>query len=225
MYICYDKLWKLLLERNIRKTEMSEVAGLNSRTLAKLSKNETVTTDTIARICKALHCDVGDIMEYRDAEKAATLVAALPYIQKYYKKTIVIKYGGNAMTSEELKEAVMGDIVLLSLIGIKVVLVHGGGPEISDMLKRTGKESRFVNGLRVTDAETQEIVQMVLAGKINKNLVNLLENAGGHAIGLCGVDGHMIEAKQLNPELGFVGEVTGVNTQPILDVLEKGGVA
>ncbi|MGM9652532.1 MAG: acetylglutamate kinase [Eubacteriales bacterium] len=161
-------------------------------------------------------------MELTNAQRAEVLIHALPYIQNYYNKIIVVKYGGNAMTSEELKEAVMGDIVLLSLIGIKVVLVHGGGPEISDMLKRTGKESRFVNGLRVTDAETQEIVQMVLAGKINKNLVNLLENAGGHAIGLCGVDGHMIEAKQLNPELGFVGEVTGVNTQPILDVLEKG---
>lgn len=161
-------------------------------------------------------------MELTNAQRAEVLIHALPYIQNYYNKIIVVKYGGNAMTSKELKEAVMGDIVLLSLIGIKVVLVHGGGPEISDMLKRTGKESRFVNGLRVTDAETQEIVQMVLAGKINKNLVNLLENAGGHAIGLCGVDGHMIEAKQLNPELGFVGEVTGVNTQPILDVLEKG---
>ena len=116
----------------------------------------------------------------------------------------------------------MGDIVLLSLIGIKVVLVHGGGPEISDMLKQVGKKSEFVDGLRVTDAESMDIVQMVLAGKVNKNLVNLLQTKGGHAIGLCGVDGHMIKAKQLKPELGYVGEVTDVNTQPILDVLEKG---
>ncbi|MBO5670657.1 MAG: acetylglutamate kinase, partial [Clostridia bacterium] len=115
-----------------------------------------------------------------------------------------------------------GDIVLLSLIGIKVVLVHGGGPEISDMLKRVGKETKFVDGLRVTDEESMDIVQMVLAGKINKNLVNLLQEKGGRAIGLCGVDGHMIEATQLKPELGFVGEITNVNTQPILDVLEKG---
>ncbi|MBE6561092.1 MAG: acetylglutamate kinase [Ruminococcaceae bacterium] len=161
-------------------------------------------------------------MELSNAQRAEVLIHALPYIQKYYDKIIVVKYGGNAMINEELKEAVMGDIVLLSLIGIKVVLVHGGGPEISDMLKKIGKESKFVDGLRVTDEEGMDIVQMVLAGKINKNLVNLLQSKGGHAVGLCGVDGHMIEAKQLKPELGFVGEVTNVNTQPILDVLEKG---
>jgi len=161
-------------------------------------------------------------MELSNAQRAGVLIQALPYIQKYYNKIIVIKYGGNAMINEELKEAVMGDIVLLSLIGIKVVLVHGGGPEISDMLKKIGKESRFVDGLRVTDEEGMDIVQMVLAGKINKNLVNLLQNKGGRAMGLCGVDGHMIEARQLKPELGFVGEVTNVNTQPILDVLERG---
>ena len=161
-------------------------------------------------------------MDLTNAQRAEVLIHALPYIQKYYNKIIVVKYGGNAMINEDLKEAVMGDIVLLSLIGIKVVLVHGGGPEISDMLKKIGKESKFVDGLRVTDEEGMDIVQMVLAGKINKNLVNLLQNKGGHAIGLCGVDGHMIEAKQLKPELGFVGEVTDVNTQPILDVLEKG---
>ena len=161
-------------------------------------------------------------MELSNAQRAEVLIHALPYIQKYYNKIIVVKYGGNAMINEELKEAVMGDIVLLSLIGIKVVLVHGGGPEISDMLKKIGKESKFVDGLRVTDEEGMDIVQMVLAGKINKNLVNLLQSKGGRAVGLCGVDGHMIEAKQLKPELGFVGEVTDVNTQPILDVLEKG---
>jgi len=161
-------------------------------------------------------------MNLSNAQRAEVLIHALPYIQKYYNKIIVVKYGGNAMINDDLKEAVMGDIVLLSLIGIKVVLVHGGGPEISDMLKKIGKESRFVDGLRVTDEEGMDIVQMVLAGKINKNLVNLLQSKGGRAIGLCGVDGHMIEAKQLKPELGFVGEVTDVNTQPILDVLEKG---
>ena len=161
-------------------------------------------------------------MELSNAQRAEVLIRALPYIQKYYNKIIVVKYGGNAMINEELKEAVMGDIVLLSLIGIKVVLVHGGGPEISDMLKRVGKKSEFVNGLRVTDAETADIVQMVLAGKVNKSLVNLLQNTGGKAIGLSGADGHLIEAKQLNPELGFVGEITDINVDIINDVLEKG---
>lgn len=161
-------------------------------------------------------------MQMTNAQRAEVLIHALPYIQKYYDKIIVVKYGGNAMINDDLKEAVMGDIVLLSLIGIKVVLVHGGGPEISDMLNRVGKKSEFVNGLRVTDEESMDIVQMVLAGKINKNLVNLLMEKGGRAIGLCGVDGHMIEAKQLDPALGYVGEITKVNTQPILDVLEKG---
>ena len=161
-------------------------------------------------------------MDLTNAQRAEVLIHALPYIQKYYNKIIVVKYGGNAMINEDLKEAVMGDIVLLSLIGIKVVLVHGGGPEISDMLKKIGKESRFVDGLRVTDEEGMDIVQMVLAGKINKNLVNLLQNKGGRAIGLCGVDGHMIEAKQLDERWGYVGEITEINAQPILDVLEKG---
>lgn len=161
-------------------------------------------------------------MELSNAQRAEVLIHALPYIQKYYNKIIVVKYGGNAMINEELKHAVMGDIVLLSLIGIKVVLVHGGGPEITDMLKRVGKKSEFVDGLRVTDAETAEIVQMVLAGKINKGLVNLLENIGGKAIGLSGADGHLIEATQLDPRLGYVGEITNINTQPVLDVLEKG---
>ncbi len=155
-------------------------------------------------------------------QRAEVLTQALPYIQKYYDKVIVVKYGGNAMLSDELKEAVMGDIVLLSLIGIKVVLVHGGGPEITDMLAKVGKKSEFVNGLRVTDQEGMDIVQMVLAGKVNKNLVNHLQNKGGKAIGLCGVDGHLIEAKKIDERLGFVGEVTKVNVEPILDLLEKG---
>ena len=161
-------------------------------------------------------------MELSNAQRAEVLIHALPYIQKYYNKIIVVKYGGNAMINEELKKAVMGDIVLLSLIGIKVVLVHGGGPEISEMLQKIGKRSEFVNGLRVTDAETAEVVLMVLAGKINKGLVNLLQNTGGRAIGLSGADGHMIEARQLDPALGYVGEITNVDTQLILDVLEKG---
>lgn len=156
------------------------------------------------------------------AQRAEILTQALPYIQKYYNKIIVVKYGGNAMINDELKEAVMGDIVLLSLIGIKVVLVHGGGPEITEMLGKVGKKSEFVGGLRVTDQETVDIVQMVLAGKVNKNLVNQLQCKGGKAIGLCGMDGHMIKAKQADPRLGFVGEVTEVNVEPILDVLEKG---
>ncbi len=161
-------------------------------------------------------------MEISNAARAEVLVNALPYIQKYYNKIIVVKYGGNAMINDDLKEAVMGDIVLLSLIGIKVVLVHGGGPEITEMLGKVGKKTEFVDGLRVTDKETVDIVQMVLAGKINKNLVNLLQNRGGKAIGLCGMDGHMIEAKPLDERLGYVGEITDVDVTPILDVLEKG---
>ena len=150
------------------------------------------------------------------------LIHALPYIRKYTDKIIVVKYGGNAMINEELKDAVMGDIVLLSLIGIKVVLVHGGGPEITNMLERVGKETKFVDGLRVTDSETVEIAQMVLAGKINKNLVQHLQLKGGKAIGLCGIDGNMIEAQCMNEKLGFVGDITSINVDPITDVLEKG---
>lgn len=161
-------------------------------------------------------------MDISNASRAEVIVEALPYILEYRGKVLVVKYGGNAMINDELKSAVMGDIVLMSLIGIKVVLVHGGGPEISGMLKKIGKESVFKNGLRVTDAETVEIAQMVLAGKTNKDLVNLLQITGGKAIGLCGIDGHLIEARVLDSELGFVGEITNVNTQPILDVLEKG---
>ena len=161
-------------------------------------------------------------MEITHAQRAAVITEALPYIQKYYDKIIVVKYGGNAMINEELKEAVMGDIVLLSLIGIKVVLVHGGGPEITEMLGKINKKSEFIDGLRVTDRETVDIVQMVLAGKINKNLVNLIENKGGKAMGLSGIDGHMIEAEMLDDVHGYVGEITNVNVQPILDVLDKG---
>ena len=155
-------------------------------------------------------------------QRAEVLVQALPYIQEYAGKVVVIKYGGNAMVSEELKTAVMGDITLLQQIGVKVVLVHGGGPEITEMLTKVGKKSEFVNGLRVTDQETVDIVQMVLCGKINKNLVNLLHIHGGKAVGLCGMDGHMIEAKPLDPALGFVGEITKVNPAIIFDVLEAG---
>ena len=156
--------------------------------------------------------------------KTQVLNDALPYIRKYHDKVVVIKYGGNAMTSEELKNAVMSDIVLLSLVGIKTVLVHGGGPEISEMLKKVGIASRFVGGLRYTDSETAEIVRMVLAGKINKSLVSLLEQHGGQALGLCGSDGGMIQVKKLEAgeDLGFVGEITGVNVQPITDALERG---
>ncbi len=161
-------------------------------------------------------------MELTHAQRAQVLIEALPYIQKYNNKIVVVKYGGNAMINEDLKEAVMGDIVLLSLIGVKVVLVHGGGPEITDMLTKVGKESKFVDGLRVTDKETVDIAQMVLAGKINKNLVNLLQMKGGKAIGLCGIDGHMIKAQPKREDLGYVGEITDVNVQPILDVLEMG---
>ena len=154
--------------------------------------------------------------------KASILIQALPYIQKYYGKIIVVKYGGNAMINDELKEAVMGDVVLLSLIGIKVVLVHGGGPEINDMLKKINKKSEFVNGLRVTDQETMDIVQMVLAGKVNKSLVQMINEKGGSAIGLCGADGEMIITKKLDDVHGFVGEITEINTKIIIDALNNG---
>ncbi len=161
-------------------------------------------------------------LEITNAQRAEILTQALPYIQKYNGKVVVVKYGGNAMINEELKQQVMEDIVLLSLIGVKVILVHGGGPEISEMLKRVGKESVFVDGLRVTDKETAEIVQMVLAGKINKGLVNLLQIKGGKAMGLSGMDAHMIEATVKDPRLGYVGEIVKVNVQPLADLLEKG---
>ena len=161
-------------------------------------------------------------MNINNHHRAEILTQALPYIQKYHDKIIVVKYGGNAMISEDLKMQVMEDIVLLWLIGVKPVLVHGGGPEISEMLKKVGKKSEFVEGLRVTDKETAEIVQMVLAGKINKQLVNLLGEHGGNAIGISGIDGHLIEAEVKDERLGFVGEITNVNVQPILDLIEKG---
>ena len=161
-------------------------------------------------------------MELSNAQRAKVLVQALPYIQKYNDKIVVVKYGGNAMTDENLKSSVMKDIVLMWLIGIKVVLVHGGGPEITEMLDKLGKETQFVDGLRVTDRETADVVQMVLSGKINKGLVNLIESKGGKAMGICGTDGHMIEAKQMDERLGYVGEITNVNVQPVLDLLEKG---
>ena len=154
--------------------------------------------------------------------RANVMVEALPYLQEYNDKVVVVKYGGNAMTNETLKQAVMQDIVLLSLVGIKVVLVHGGGPEINAMLKKINKPSEFVNGLRYTDEETIDIVQMVLAGKVNKDLVQLLQQAGGKAIGLCGLDGKLIQAEQLNPDLGFVGEITDVNPEVINTALNNG---
>ena len=154
--------------------------------------------------------------------KATVLTAALPYIQKYYGKTVVIKYGGNAMIHPDLKKAVMSDIILLSLVGIHVVLIHGGGPEISGMLKKLDIESRFVNGLRYTDKETAEVVQMVLAGKTNKDLVGLIGQLGGKAVGLCGIDGCMIQAKKLEGDYGYVGDIVEVNPAPVIDMLEKG---
>ncbi len=160
-------------------------------------------------------------INFSNAERAEVLTAALPYIKKYSGKTVVIKYGGNAMINEQLKQQVMEDIALLWLIGVKVVLVHGGGPEISETMKKFGKEAKFVNGLRVTDKETVDIVQMVLAGKINKTLVNLIQMKGGHAMGLSGIDGGIIEATMKNEDLGYVGEITKVRPQPIEALLEK----
>ena len=158
-----------------------------------------------------------------NAQRAQVLVHALPYIQKYANKIIVVKYGGNAMLNEELKSAVMNDIVLLSLIGIRVVLVHGGGPEITETLKAMGKTSTFVEGRRVTDEETAGVVQMVLAGKINKSLVNRIGAIGGKAMGLCGLDGRMIRAEALDMDRwGYVGNIIQVDPQPVLDVLAMG---
>ena len=159
---------------------------------------------------------------YSNALRAEVLTQALPYIQQYNGKIVVVKYGGNAMINEQLKEQVMEDLVLLNLIGVKVVLVHGGGPEISDMMQRLGKKPEFVNGLRVTDKETIDIVQMVLAGKVNKSLVNLLEMKGGTAMGLSGMDAHLIRARVKDERLGFVGAITDVNVDPVMDLLEKG---
>ena len=159
---------------------------------------------------------------FSNAERAEVLAQALPYIKRYTGKIVVIKYGGNAMINEQLKQQVMEDIVLLWLIGVRIVLVHGGGPEINDLMNRLGKQPEFVDGVRVTDDETMEIVQMVLAGKVNKTLVNLLEMRGGRAIGLSGMDGRLIEAKPKDPRLGYVGEITNINIAPVMDILEKG---
>ena len=158
---------------------------------------------------------------FSNLDRAQVLIEALPYIKHYNGEVVVIKYGGNAMINEELKQQVMEDICLLWLIGVKVVLIHGGGPEISQTMKRLGKESVFLDGLRVTDKETVDIVQMVLAGKINKSLVNLLQIKGGHAVGLSGIDGGIIEAKMKDERLGYVGEITKIRTQPIMALLEK----
>ena len=155
-------------------------------------------------------------MAYSEIERANVLAEALPYIQKYTGKTIVVKYGGNAMISEELRQAVISDIILLNLVGIRVVVVHGGGPEISEMLKKIGKQSKFVDGLRYTDEETMDIVQQVLCGRVNKNLVATMNRLGGKAIGLCGVDGGMFKAKQLDGgKYGLVGEITCVDPSPV----------
>lgn len=159
--------------------------------------------------------------KFDNSMRANVLAHALPYIQQYYNKIIVIKYGGHAMVDERIKKQVMKDIALLQLVGIKVVFVHGGGPEISEMTQRLGIESSFVNGLRVTDKATAEVAQMVLGGKINKGLVNLLESLGAKAVGICGIDGNLIKAQKISDELGFVGEITNINEQLIVDLLEK----
>lgn len=160
--------------------------------------------------------------QFSNAERAEVLTQALPYIKKHTGKIIVIKYGGNAMINEQLKQQVMEDIVLLWLIGVKVVLVHGGGPEINDLMDKLGKKPQFVDGLRVTDKETVDIVQMVLAGKVNKTLVNLLEKKGGNAMGISGMDGRLIEAEIKDERLGYVGKIKKVNISPVIDLLEKG---
>ena len=159
---------------------------------------------------------------FTNNQRAQVLTEALPYIRSYNGKIVVVKYGGNAMVSEQLREQVMEDMVLLWLVGVKVVLVHGGGPEITEMMNRLGKEPKFIDGLRVTDQETVDIAQMVLAGKVNKTLVKLLEVKGGKAMGISGMDGGLIQAQMRNPDLGFVGSITGVNIEPVMDLLEKG---
>ena len=163
-----------------------------------------------------------DLTNFSNAQRAQVLTEALPYIRRYNGRIVVVKYGGNAMVSEQLRQQVMEDIVLLWLVGVKVVLVHGGGPEISEMMTRLGKKPEFVDGLRVTDKETVDIVQMVLAGKVNKTLVNMLEVKGGKAMGISGMDGRLIQAKQKDAQLGYVGSIMGVNIAPVMDLLEKG---
>ncbi len=163
-------------------------------------------------------------MSYSHIERAQVLTEAMPYIQKFYGKTIVVKYGGNAMVSEQLRQAVISDIVLLHLVGIRVVVVHGGGPEITDMLKKIGKESTFVDGLRYTDQETMDIVQQVLCGKVNKDLVATLNRVGGKALGLCGMDAGLFQAKTLDEKYGLVGEITRVDPSIVNDALADGYV-
>ncbi|MBQ1963578.1 MAG: acetylglutamate kinase [Clostridia bacterium] len=161
-------------------------------------------------------------LSFSNAQRAEVLTQALPYIKRYTGKIVVVKYGGNAMINEQLKQQVMEDIVLLWLIGVKVVLVHGGGPEINDIMSRLGKKAEFVDGLRVTDKETVDIVQMVLAGKVNKTLVNLLEMKGGKAMGISGMDGRLIESTMKDERLGYVGKITKINIKPVEDLLERG---
>jgi acetylglutamate kinase len=163
-----------------------------------------------------------DISAVTNAQKAQILMDALPNIKKYNGKIVVIKYGGNAMINEDLRQSVMADIVLLNLIGVKVVLVHGGGPHIKEMLNKIGLESKFLNGLRVTDAATMKIVQMVLAGQVNKDLVNLIGSLGGDAIGLCGLDDQMIKVRKQDDALGYVGKIVDVDVEIIRDNLDKG---
>lgn len=161
-------------------------------------------------------------MSYHQTERAQVLAEALPYIQKYSGKTVVVKYGGNAMISDELRHAVISDIILLHLVGVRVVVVHGGGPEITDMLNKIGKESKFVDGLRYTDRETMDVVQQVLCGKVNKNLVSTLNRLGGRAIGLCGMDAGLFEARRLHEKYGLVGEITHVDPAAVTDCLNDG---
>lgn len=167
-----------------------------------------------------------EITKISNSIRSKVLIDALPYIQKYGNKIVVIKYGGNAMTNEELKNCVMSDLVLLSLVGIKVVLVHGGGPEINDMLKKLNIESKFISGLRYTGADTINVVKMVLSGKVNKELVQLIHLHNGKALGICGIDGNMLKAQRAyganGEDLGYVGKITSVNSQPILDALDNG---
>lgn len=161
-------------------------------------------------------------MKIDNMHRAEVLTQALPYIRRYTGEIVVVKYGGNAMINPELKEQVMEDIVLLSLTGVKVVLVHGGGPEITDLMNKLGKKAEFVDGLRVTDKETVDIVEMVLAGKVNKSLVGYLQMNGGKAMGISGVDGGLIETKMKDPRLGYVGEITNINIKPVQDLLDNG---
>ena len=160
--------------------------------------------------------------QFSNSQRAEVLTQALPYIKRYNGKIVVIKYGGNAMIDDQLKQQVMEDIVLLWLIGVKIVLIHGGGPEINDLMNKLGKKAEFIDGLRVTDKETVDIVQMVLAGKVNKTLVNLLEMKGGKAMGISGMDGRLIEASPKDKKLGYVGKITKINIEPVMDILEKG---